>query len=188
MTPKASVAWKRIIGGSVLAAGLFGSAPGFAQERYAGVTLAPQGWQMREMQTFSGSVPSRAWVFGRGDEEAVVSVLVTEGITGGLKDQDYGKLAKLYLDALIGGWGGKADAEKKGDAHAPFCGDAPGYQTTGTFGTIQQSYFACLRIREDLQRIVTVVTWLKMDESVSVAAQRLQQIQNDIDMTLSTSE
>lgn len=188
MTPKPSVAWKRILSGSVLAAALFGSALCFAQERYASVTLSPQGWQMREMQTFSGSVPSRAWVFGRGDEEVVVSVLVTEGIAGGLKDQDYGKLAKLYLDALIGGWGGKADAEKTGESHAPFCGDVPGYQTTGTFGTIQQSYFACLRMREDLQRIVTIVTWLKKDEPVSVAAQRLQQIQNGIDMPLPTPE
>ena len=164
-------------------AALCWSALGFAQERYAGVSLSPQGWQMREMQTFSGSVPSRAWFFGRGDEEVVVSVMVTEGITGGLKDRDYGKLAKLYLDALIGGWGGNADTEKTGDAHAPFCGDAPGYQTTGTFGALQQSYYVCLRIREDLQRIVTVVTWLKKDESVSVAAQRLQQILNNIDMT-----
>lgn len=38
---------------------------GIAQERYAGVELRPEGWMMREMKTFSGSTPSRAWVFGR---------------------------------------------------------------------------------------------------------------------------
>ena len=41
-----------------------------AQEKYAGVALQPNGWIMRQMKTFSGSAPSRAWIFGRKKQGA----------------------------------------------------------------------------------------------------------------------
>lgn len=129
---------------------------GIAQERYAGVELRPEGWIMREMKTFSGSTPSRAWVFGRkraaveggekgdakeqwrgergkqaksgidADAEVLASILVTEGIAGGIRPQKQSLLLKLYVESVIRAWGGKsrddgvttdvASARRRGDA------------------------------------------------------------------------
>lgn len=99
-----------------------------AQEKYAGVALQPNGWIMRQMKTFSGSAPSRAWIFGRkknvdaeargidddaptgqlgdGDAEVFASILVTEGIVGGVRPQKQSALLKLYVESMIQAWGG----------------------------------------------------------------------------------
>ena len=111
-----------------------------AQEKYAGVALQPNGWIMRQMKTFSGSAPSRAWIFGRkknvaaegqgieddaptgrmpgtdldrtkpdngdADAEVFASILVTEGIVGGVRPQKQSALLKLYVESMIQAWGG----------------------------------------------------------------------------------
>lgn len=89
-----------------------------AQEKYAGVALQPNGWIMRQMKTFSGSAPSRAWIFGRkknvaaerrgidDDAEVFASILVTEGIVGGVRPQKQSALLKLYVESMIQAWGG----------------------------------------------------------------------------------
>ena len=89
-----------------------------AQENYAGVALQPNGWIMRQMKTFSGSAPSRAWIFGRkknvaderrgidDDAEVFASILVTEGIVGGVRPQKQSALLKLYVESMIQAWGG----------------------------------------------------------------------------------
>ena len=107
-----------------------------AQEKYAGVALQPNGWIMRQMKTFSGSAPSRAWIFGRkknvaaagqgieddaptgrmprtdldrpkpDNGEVFASILVTEGIVGGVRPQKQSALLKLYVESMIQAWGG----------------------------------------------------------------------------------
>lgn len=89
-----------------------------AQEKYAGVALQPNGWIMRQMKTFSGSAPSRAWIFGRkknvaderrgidDDAEVFASILVTEGIVSGVRPQKQSALLKLYVESMIQAWGG----------------------------------------------------------------------------------
>lgn len=144
-----------------------------AEETYADVSIhdVPH-WTMQKKQTFAGTTPSRAWIFAKNDEEIMLSVIVTDGIQNGLKDQNYGKLAKIYLDSLIVGWGGKHTGPESGSA-ALFCGGEPGYKAQGIFGDRRFDYYCCLKISKDRTRIAAAVTWgtsKLLDES---AARRL---------------
>ena len=154
----------------------------FAKETYADVEITtPPNWDMSLMQTFSGSVPSRAWLFSRGEEEVMVSVLVTEGIAGGLDGQNNITLARLYLEALIGGWGGsrpvsdaneaKADAEAVGGAL--FCAGEAGAKVPATFGEKKFDYYNCLMINPEKTRIAMIATWVPDGTLEQIAARRL---------------
>ena len=142
-----------------------------AQEGYAKVQIfKPNGWHLEQMQTFSGAVPSRAWVFKNNNDnaEVLVSVMVTEGIIDGLPKQSLSNLMRLYLQSLIVGWNGKViDEEKNEDKDDPekpdneiFCADGAGYQMTGIFGTREFQYYGCMVRAVDWSRIVTVSTWI----------------------------
>ena len=137
-----------------------------AQERYAEVQIdTPSGWNMVQMQTFSGAVPSRAWVFRRAGSEAetMVSVLMTEGIVDGLPSQSLGYLMRLYLRELIAGWGGTAEDdadEKVPEQDDILCGDGAGFRTTAQFGSRKYAYYGCMLRTSEWSRIVTVVTWM----------------------------
>ena len=134
-----------------------------AEERYADVEIgAPAGWQMSQMQTFSGSVPSRAWVYHEAatDAEVLVSVMVTEGVVDGLPKQDPANLMRLYLQSLVIGWGGQAEGDEADGEGASFvCAAGAGFRLKGRFGTRTYVYEGCLLRSEDWSRIVTVVTW-----------------------------
>ena len=166
-------------------ASIFLSAGGIvqAQENYASVVVTtPPHWSMREMQTFSGSVPSRAWIYAKGNEEVVVSAMVTEGIINGLEGQSTTILAKLYTEALVVGWGGKANGEPDGIIQAPFCGGEAGYKLEATFGDQKFDYYGCFMLREDYYRATTVVTWVPVGTPEEVAARRLMTFVQATDM------
>ena len=144
-----------------------------AGESYAGVEISDvPNWSLQQMQTFSGTVPSRAWIFGKNDEEVAVSAMVTEGIENGLKDQDLNVMAKTYVDALVTGWGG----EPKGDAlsvKSAFCGGEFGYKAEAKFGDRVFDYYGCLLMNPERSRIITVVTWGAHDIPEEIVARRL---------------
>ena len=144
-----------------------------AQESYASVTITtPPHWMMREMQSFSGTVPSRAWIYAKGDEEVAISAMVTEGIATGLEGQSTTLLAKLYTEALVVGWGGKGEGEPDG-IMAPFCAGEAGYKFTATFGDKQFDYYGCFILRDDNFRAATIVTWVPAGTPEMTAARRL---------------
>jgi hypothetical protein len=144
-----------------------------SQESYADIEIkTPPHWLVRQMQTFAGSVPSRAWVYGRGDEEVMVSVMVTEGIVDGLKGQDIRAIVKLYTEAVATGWGGKVKGEEKGWM-APFCGGEAGYKAEVTFGEVVYDYYGCLMKLKDSFRVVSFVTWAPKGTSEPVISRRL---------------
>lgn len=167
----------------------------FAEEKYADVSIEAENWRMREMQTFSGTVPSRAWVFGRildengrfknvpesererrdTEAEVVAAVLVTEGITGGLKPQKQTKILKLYVESLIQAWGGKTPEKGGDEIEAPngFCGNAAGYRVESQFGEIRYTYYGCALYREDAFRIVMLTTWMREADD-QLAAERFR--------------
>ena len=155
-----------------------------AQERYADVQIdKPNGWQLEQMQTFSGSVPSRAWVFKNSDNiEILVSVMATEGIIDGLPRQSLSNLMRLYLQSLIVGWGGKAEDEAQNadkddenkQNHEFICADGAGYQMIGKFGTREYQYYGCMVRAIDWSRIVTVSTWIPKGASSQTVLQHLQ--------------
>ena len=70
----------------MIASGLFLClAPAVAEESYSGVKVnAPEAWKVGQMQTFSGSIPSRAWVYEQNGAEVLVSAMMTEGVKEGL--------------------------------------------------------------------------------------------------------
>ncbi|MBQ9241826.1 MAG: hypothetical protein IJ165_01125 [Proteobacteria bacterium] len=156
----------------------------FAGESYADVEImSPPRWDMGQMQTFSGTVPSRAWLFSRGEEEVMVAVLVTEGIVGGLEGQNYSTLARLYAEAVIGGWGGvrpigKPDGEKAVGAEMPaggavFCAGEHGAKVPASFGEKKFEYYTCMLVHPDKTRIVAVTTWVPEGTEEQIAARRL---------------
>ena len=154
-----------------------------AQEQYASVNITtPPHWSMREMQTFSGSVPSRAWIYAKGDEEVVVSAMVTEGIVTGLEGQSVSMLAKLYTEALVVGWGGKSKGEPDGSNQAIFCGGEAGYKLEATFGDKKFDYYGCLMLRKDNFRATAVVTWVPAGAPEETASRRLMTFVQAIDM------
>ncbi|MBQ9816661.1 MAG: hypothetical protein IJM59_04225 [Proteobacteria bacterium] len=144
-----------------------------AQESYADVRITtPPHWSMQEMQTFSGTVPSRAWVYAKGDEEVTVSILVTEGILHGLEGQDPTTLVKLYTEAFAVGWGAKIKGEPEG-TKAAFCGGEAGYKLEAAFGEKTFEYYGCLMLQKDHSRVATAVTWVPQGTSEQIPAKRL---------------
>ena len=144
-----------------------------AEEMYADVTIPNlPHWNLTLMQTFNGSVPSRAWIYEKNDAEVFISVMVTEGIRGGLEGQDMKKLAKLYMDSFVGGWGGRLTGPESGTL-ATFCGGENGYKGQAQFGEKQYDYYGCLRTAPDLSRTVAFVTWVAPGIPESVVASRL---------------
>ena len=149
-----------------------------AQERYAEVQIdTPDNWNMVQMQTFAGSVPSRAWVFRRTgtDAETLVSVLMTEGIIDGLPKQSLANLMRLYMQGLIDGWGGTAEAVDEKDAAGVgvLCGDGAGFQMKAKFGTREYRYLGCMLRMRDWSRVVTVVSWMPEGSSETDVRNRL---------------
>ncbi len=149
-----------------------------AQERYAEVQIdTPNGWNMVQMQTFSGSVPSRAWVFRRTETEVetLVSVMMTEGIIDGLPQQSLANLMRLYLQSLIVGWGGTAEGidEKDQENMGILCGDGAGYQMKAKFGAREYRYVGCMLRTREWSRIVTVVSWMPEGSSETDMRNRL---------------
>lgn len=163
-----------------------------SQEFWSDVSLmTPPHWNLRAMQHFSGSVPSKAWLFSHSgkngentDEEVIVSVLITEGIEHGLEGQDVSNLAKLYIDALVIGWGGKianAPAAKTPEAAATgtpylaatFCAGEAGYKLTATFGDKEFDYYGCMLQKRDRMRMVSVATWVPTGTAEEDVAHRL---------------
>ncbi len=204
-----------------------------AQERYADAEISPRGWIMREMKTFSGTVPSRAWIFGPKnagiddsrdfagenakndgsgqnkedaegnrlndirngrDGEVFASILVTEGVAGGLKPQKQSALLKLYVESMIRAWGGTtgddgimadeinfppdggadpADAPPLPPSNAEaFCGRNASYRVGASFGASKYVYYGCGIFRPDLYRIVFLVTWAPGSGDDKMAAGR----------------
>ncbi|MBQ9396492.1 MAG: hypothetical protein IJU23_13390 [Proteobacteria bacterium] len=161
---------------------------GFAEETYADVSIpAVPHWTMQKKQTYTGTTPSRTWLFTKNDEEVMVGVLVTEGIVGGLKGQNYGNLAKVYLDALIAGWGGKRNGPEAGST-ALFCGGEPGYKTEGIFGERRFDYYCCLKVSKDRSRIAVAVTWGNSGLPEETAARRLMPFIESIQFPLPETE
>ena len=145
-----------------------------SEESYADVVIhSMANWDMTQMQTFSGSVPSRAWVFTKEDAEVFVSVMVTEGVRQALEGQSRAALAKLYLENFVGGWGGRLHGELDGISMAAFCGGEAGYKGEATFGDSKYEYYGCLRMNKERSRTVSVVTWVAPGTPESVAASRL---------------
>ncbi|MBO4351751.1 MAG: hypothetical protein J6A01_12530 [Proteobacteria bacterium] len=154
-----------------------------AQEHYASVNITtPPHWTMREMQTFSGSVPSRAWIYAKGEEEVVVSAMVTEGIITGLEGQSTSTLAKIYTEALVVGWGGKSNGEPDGIKQASFCAGEAGYKLEATFGEQKFDYYGCFMLRRDFFRATTVVTWVPAGTPEEIASRRLMTFVQATDM------
>lgn len=145
----------------------------YAQERYADIEIkTPPHWSVRQMQTFAGAVPSRAWVYGRDAEEVMVSVMVTEGVINGLKGQNIRTLVKLYTEAVATGWGGKVSGAKEGWL-APFCGGEAGYKAEVSFGGTVYDYYGCLMMLQDSFRIASFVTWAPKGTPEPVISRRL---------------
>ena len=124
------------------------------------------------MQTFAGTVPSRAWVYGRDDAEVLVSVMVTEGIADGMKGQDIRTLAKLYTESVATGWGGKVQGSSNGWV-APFCGGEIGYKAEVSFGETVYDYYGCMMVLQDSFRVATFVTWVAHGTPEMVVSRRL---------------
>lgn len=220
MNVRTNIHLREILFFAASAAAIF-AAPGAAgaQERYADAEISPRGWIMREMKTFSGTVPSRAWIFGQKnaeidekrdfigenaknadgsqnkedadidrlnkiqndrDGEVFASILVTEGVVGGLRPQKQSAILKLYVESMIRAWGGTTgddgiagdeiylppDADPSdapplppSDAEA-FCGRNASYRVGASFGASKYVYYGCGIFRPDLYRIVFLVTWL----------------------------
>ncbi len=153
--------------------GIFFPLSASAEENYAGVTVAEvQNWTLGQMQTFSGTVPSRVWVFEKKGEEVAVSVLSTGGIENALRDQKLTSLVKIYTDALVTGWGGKSNGNDTG-LNAAFCGGEAGYHSEASFGDRKFDYYGCMLMSRDRTRVVSVVTWADSGTSEEVIARRL---------------
>ena len=145
----------------------------YAEETYADVSIPNiPHWTMTKKQTYTGTTPSRTWIFEKNDEEVMLAVLVTEGISGGLKAQNYGNLAKIYLTEIIAGWGGKSNGPETGST-ALFCGGEPGYKAEAIFGEKHFDYYCCLKVSKDRSRIATAVTWGPSGLLEETAARRL---------------
>ena len=165
-----------------LSASLFATVPGaFAQESYNGTTIAvPADWILSQMKTFSGSIPSRGWVFERGEEEIFVSALTTDGFIEGLTEsQNMSTMVKRYTESFIIGWGGTPDmTTEKVIPSATFCDGEPGYHVRVKFGERQFVYYACMKKREDNRRIATVVFWQNTDSEEEAAERMIPFIRN----------
>ena len=161
------------------------------QEKYAGVTFGAGGWMPREMQTFAGTIPSRAWVFGREDKEIMASGMVTEGIATGLMGQSLGGIAKIYAESVVVGWGGRTKGESRALDLADFCGGLPGAVVTAAFGATSQTYYACVLARGDLFRVVTAMTWFPgeaSEENQRAATEMLVPFTSGVDMRMQAAE
>ena len=128
-----------------------------------GVSIQPpEEWGLKQMKLFTGTIPSKAWIFEHQEDEVLVSVLMTEGILDGLQNQSKATLIRLYVEEFVSGWGGQVD---KGVTHefeaATFCDGHAGVEIKATFGRDTFLYYGCMKPRQDWSRIGMVVTWIK---------------------------
>ena len=156
-----------------------------AQESYANVTIqVPEDWHLRQMKLFTGSLPSKAWVFDNNQAEVLVSVINAEGIREGLTNPSKATLIRLYTEEFVSGWGGKIDKTATHEFEAAtFCDGHAGVEVKATFGQDTYIYYGCLKHNQDWTKLSTVVTWMKTPEppvgeiqensDTSSAAQRL---------------
>jgi len=143
---------------------------------YASVRVnLPDGWRVHNEMTFSGAVPSHVWVVSiPGGGEALVAALVTEGVADGLAMQAETLLAKVYVESVIVGWGGKAEGDSEG-GRFEFCGGEPGYHAVVRFGAAVFDYYGCLRLSPERERGLAVLTWgQEGGEGEEVAGRRLK--------------
>lgn len=130
---------------------------------YAGIHLdVPAPWVQADAKMFSGSSPSEARVFARGEEEVVFGAIVTEGVSQGLVDLATTVLIRSYVEAFAISWGAKVSGPKEGEL-AAYCGGEAGYHLEATFGNDVYDYYGCMLMRADKWRAATVVTWVKRD-------------------------
>lgn len=144
--------------------GVFSHAMAYADEvQYAGIQLdVPAEWVQTDEKVFSGSSPSEARVFARGEEEVVFGAIVTEGVSEGLVDVATTVLIRSYVEAFAISWGAKVTGPKEGEL-AAYCGGEAGYHLEAAFGNDIYDYYGCMLIRADKWRAATVVTWVKRD-------------------------
>ena len=165
--------WGTILTGLVMLCGWVGVAAAETLS-YASVRVElPDGWRVHNEMTFSGAVPSQAWVVsGPGGGEILVAALVTEGVADGLAVQAETLLAKVYVESVIVGWGGKAEGDSEG-GRFEFCDGEPGYHAVVWFGAAVFHYYGCLRLSPERGRGLAVLTW-GQEEGEEVAGRRLK--------------
>lgn len=142
---------------------------------YGGVKVSlPESWKVSQEAMFSGAVPSRAWLLRHADgSEALLSILVTEGVVKGLEGQAESLLAKIYVEAFAVAWGAEVKGSGEGKL-ASYCGGRGGYHLVGSFEGKRFDYYGCARLNGTSSRAFMVVVWDSEGWPESAAQQRLE--------------